>query len=673
MSDLGAKLKQQRATAERRMNRHRMIDFQIDTLATSGTTLGYFSGNRNSVTINYRTGNSHLGIKRLNEMAEGTTIDHEQKHRDNAAQGMKNYAVSLEQAYKLDMHDEISANMAQLIVLREKYLQTGDIHVFDINISKFKFYVDALKKGEINPHSDNQADFDREMSLIANGTQKMWMDKFASTYIKQNTASALNFYHKAKDKARPNEKNYNRGLDIAYNIGGVNFRQYLKQDVECTNPQIQELDQKIASGKKYNELVGTTLGLPEYQENMSLEQYYMLSQHHLIADELKNYITANKQDVEKLSPRNKKLYAKMVSNYAQSLQKQVAQKQGTLNYNILKVVGDKGDRFLVPSENKDAFERELDKLYTIKGVNYRKLLNIEANDVPCKVPAEVSKFADSNVFMRSLRKIGRAEVNAYNKVKSWFVNDNNPIIPLNKEKPKYRTWSPTKRVSEVQHKEVLDLTKDVIRKPQKTVADKPEAAKPNKITGTTAAPKPKEPTKGIIPLNQITATYSAEQISLLCKNPERWKQGRECDSAAYQKVSEITGLPSELIAYAYEVNRRNFPKEASRADKVRNGSTLSDQQMISEIAEIMGKYDIEKGKFFNLRETPRKIAGSDSSHPSPSVRPKGNLSEWIKELQGIGSGADRLLVERSLNLRKQNANENQALYNQILKAMGSGR
>lgn len=85
----------------------RDIDFQVDTIPANRGVNGWFTPNKQSVTISYKDGSTRMD-----------SLPHEQKHRDNYSAGMYEYAVSSEQAYKLNMHDEISANIASLIVLR---------------------------------------------------------------------------------------------------------------------------------------------------------------------------------------------------------------------------------------------------------------------------------------------------------------------------------------------------------------------------------------------------------------------------------------------------------------------------------------------------------------------------------------------------------------------------
>lgn len=100
----------------------RNIDFQVDTIPVNRGINGVFNTSANTVDISYKDGSTKID-----------SLPHEQKHRDNYAAGMYAYAVSPEQAYKLNMHDEISANMASLLVLRQKYIETGDLSVFDYN------------------------------------------------------------------------------------------------------------------------------------------------------------------------------------------------------------------------------------------------------------------------------------------------------------------------------------------------------------------------------------------------------------------------------------------------------------------------------------------------------------------------------------------------------------
>ena len=227
--DIKEDLAAARLDAESRM---REVDFQVDTLNNKTTTNGYFSHRARSITLNYDENNDDFNLW----SKRGITLQHEQKHRDNYNQGIYEYALSPEQAYKTDMNDEISANMAGLLEVREEYLKTGDMSVFDKKgRERYDYYADAIKKGEINPFSNKKEDFDKEMALIANGTRDMWMRDFADIYVKYGVRNAK-FYGETNGKhAAYYDQNYERARKIAYTIGGVDFTQYMDKDVEINS------------------------------------------------------------------------------------------------------------------------------------------------------------------------------------------------------------------------------------------------------------------------------------------------------------------------------------------------------------------------------------------------------------------------------------------------------
>ncbi|MBO6289641.1 MAG: hypothetical protein J6N45_04880 [Alphaproteobacteria bacterium] len=267
----------------------RVIDFVVDTVSVdkADNTGGYFSPDRNSITVNYIPGKN-----KWNEWTESENVAiHEQKHRDNATQGMGAYAVSPEQAYKRNMHNEISANIASLIALRQRYLETGDLSLFDKREGgRFAFYKEAIEKGEINPNSPYQEDFDKEMHLIVNGTQKMWMKNFAETdlYIDCGLGD-MTYYGDYEGKyAAYWDENYRNAMKIAYNIGGVDFTKYMDKDVEIPEAANSKMIEEIANSPSMQEYYHLTdaqvfekSGFPPYDGSISLYEYKKLLQHQL--------------------------------------------------------------------------------------------------------------------------------------------------------------------------------------------------------------------------------------------------------------------------------------------------------------------------------------------------------------------------------------------------------
>ena len=207
----------------------RNIEFQVDTVSNENyTTLGYAIPNDNMVYLRHNTENPYVN----SAVASPAVIQHEQKHIDNASKGMYSYALSKEQTYKINMWDEISANIAALIALRDEYLKNGDINIFDAEAEKFSFYKEAIIQGKIDPHSPYQEDFDKEMSLIINGTKDMWCEHYGDMYSDISYSHAISTYDWSGHKKEHYDENYLRARAIACNIGGVDFTKYLKKDVE---------------------------------------------------------------------------------------------------------------------------------------------------------------------------------------------------------------------------------------------------------------------------------------------------------------------------------------------------------------------------------------------------------------------------------------------------------
>ena len=491
----------------------RTIDFQVDTLSNKTTAGGYFTPDERTVTINYQEGNEEF-----NDWSQSPTVlIHEQKHRDNYSQGIYEYVLSSEQAYKVNMHDEISANMASLLYLRDEYLKTGNMAVFEQENGRFAFYVEAIKKGEINPFSSKEEDFDKEMALIANGTRDMWVRDFASTdsYLSTGKWYAQHRGEADGKHAAFYDENYDRAKKIMYTIGGVDFTKYMDKDVDIPS----DGKRKIYKGVK----LAKELGLPDYDDKMSLLQYQNLLQHALVAQDKR----AGMKSDEQIMPgedrtagqwntdmaayvylTDKKLTDYQIDTYNEALER-VTQKDMLLIEEIINGIAVDYNKKGKPLPKGDdmAYNEAVNKLYSgqvkfnqddlkFEGeVNLRKAFNPN-DELPLKeLPDYAQMQVDSleNMSNWSYAKIQIANGwnkckqwcgDAYNTVKGWFGDEkkgdvkNLPLYPIDKNKqPQYREWSAEQRVSEVQKKQMLDLTADVIRKPSQLTPDEIMARK----------------------------------------------------------------------------------------------------------------------------------------------------------------------------------------------------
>ena len=461
----------------------RDVDYQVDTIGDKNTgALGYMTSNKNSITINHR-----LGDNEWNEKSESDcTIIHEQKHRDNHQQGMFAYAVSREQAYRLAMHDEISANIAELLLLRKKYIETGDISIFEKEKGgKFAFYGEAIKNGEINPKSKYQEDFNNEMHFIVMKTQNMWLERFASsdTYVNECMHSVKTNYN--EKYARYFDENYQRGVDIAYNIGGVNFANYMDADVEIPYVGQKKLDLTEAETLS-NEEVAAKFNIPAYDGTMSLGQYQSLVQHKLLLD----------RSIDEKYIDSREHYEDLKNN-ADLSGMYDAIDQHLIDIAVNSAARDYRDQDVSVS-NDDAYNKALNELYMFEAdkniypdgaVCMRNALvsdDLEKKIESRKLPDEAKKIynrSSPEIIGEEIKSWGKSLFDSVssgiNKVKNWFIPEqyqevkNEIINPINDKDPSYRKWQDKdgSRVSEIQKRRLPDMTKNVIQRPTASKKD----------------------------------------------------------------------------------------------------------------------------------------------------------------------------------------------------------
>ena len=228
------------------------VTYQVDTLKGKDSVRAYYKPSDNTITSNYYTDNS--GRDNAYNQSKAI-ITHEAQHQSNASKGLYDYYVSPKQAYKLQMYNEISANIASIISLRTDYLKyleakkqgKADEMVNPI-LPKMKKnkegkrvlvespiiadYKLAVLKEEIKPGSDNPEDFDKEMSFIINETQKNWEDMYAKSYNEQCLHSAIYRSDIRGLFSAHHNTNYEKAKKAALTIGGIDFTKYQEKEVK---------------------------------------------------------------------------------------------------------------------------------------------------------------------------------------------------------------------------------------------------------------------------------------------------------------------------------------------------------------------------------------------------------------------------------------------------------
>lgn len=497
----------------------RKVDFQVDTIQAPDRRIigGYFSPRKNTLTSNF-----YKDFRNPWNQSDFVLI-HEQKHRDNHQSGVYAYAVSPEQAYKLNMHDEISAKMAELLLARQKYLETGNI----AELEDYSYYKDAVAKGEIKPDSPYQEDFDKEMAFIVNKTRDNWLNNFSGDYVDQNFSTALYCSDREGKYTEYHDNNYERGKNICYHIGGVDFTKYIDKEVTISQEGRDKLDNLELSPEKFAQ----KNNLPEYDGNISLEQYKKLILHKLVADRLESDGIINQAadqalkipDITGYSQEEKEIFQDQFYKNSRNLrqdfiktQQQVVEECGA-NINALvdsaaRQGKEKGysfesndflynqkvdelyttqEKIYIPAVHLGMYKPDLkfekinDDLFTFQGkVNVRNVLCPNDNILNSRLSFKTRNIV--NQTFPELLQVGQMESMSLHGIVSKSAETahktrNKIINPPNTAVPKYRKWEDKdgNRVSEVMYRELPDMTKDIISKPVKSYADEKNKSNDN--------------------------------------------------------------------------------------------------------------------------------------------------------------------------------------------------
>lgn len=620
----------------------RNIDFQVDTIPEHTGAAAYMTPKNNTITSNYVKGASEY-YNQFNQ--SDYTMLHEQKHRDNNNQGMYEYPVSPEQAYKLNMYDEISAMTTELIALRDEYIRTGDISVFDKDDGRFHFYKEAIEKGEINPRSNTKEDFDKDMRLIANGTKNMWMQKWAPTemYIDECASNAVAYGDMTGKYAQYYDQNYERGKKIALTIGGVDFTQYLDNDVEIpeagrkkieNSPYISNTNADNLKNLSNQELT-KKFNIPAYDGSMSLQQYQDYLQHYFMSESLN---PAALQNIE-----NDK---SALETMKQAGTENIKANEALINLAVTTAAQDyakNGDK--LPEANDEAYNNAVNKLYEVeigegknaRKINVRQNLNLDDKDFNDNLPITNLPEDVKNIVSENSSFWNRMKTkcnNLWDEVKNKFSdeddefdydeddNENNwiesakknePINIIRKNKtPVYRQWANEdgSRVSEVQHRELPDMTKDIIRKPGKQVSAEQQSYSYTAQTKTTTATKQSYTA-------QADVKNASPQTSQNQSVKARMKQAAASRAAAKPKPQKLNKPLKQQMsedAKKYQtqkkVRRQQQQKTtAPRYDNTVKNDSIPTRQQIAPAMKIMQLRGVERSTPAK-RVVKREVSGS---------------------------------------------------------------
>ncbi|MDR1694035.1 MAG: hypothetical protein LBR70_02430 [Lactobacillaceae bacterium] len=235
------------------------------TNKNSSKDLGWFQSKGREIVVNRFHPDSTLSVKRQQELQK--TIDerydtklietetHEFGHDENDQKGINaRVGLGAERDFKLSKHDEVVANIRQLLKQRQNYILNGDEKYIT---SKFKFYLDKIKENNITP----SAEFVSlgEAKIIGEGVRDMWEKQFSETYRDDHFKMLRKNFKQGKVtfESLDAEERYEKILDRIYDIKTpkgetVSFRYFIK-DFELTEDETKEIE-KIKNENPLNEM-----------------------------------------------------------------------------------------------------------------------------------------------------------------------------------------------------------------------------------------------------------------------------------------------------------------------------------------------------------------------------------------------------------------------------------
>ena len=195
---------------------------------------------------------------------------------------------------KLCMHDEISANLAAILTADLEYQLADDK---DKVMKKYEntymgFYFKAVKDGAIKTGTDDEAENEKKYHFLANGVVKMWQHKYARSYKDTQKKMLLSYIHRV-GLFESFPKNYKKTLSHMYTLGGIDFSQYLENDVKCLNMNAEILDElpsckALSRNKEFNKFMAQEINDNfDYLKEFSPSQQRRALLHFFVATKLK--------------------------------------------------------------------------------------------------------------------------------------------------------------------------------------------------------------------------------------------------------------------------------------------------------------------------------------------------------------------------------------------------
>ncbi len=349
----------------------KQISYKTDTLSGGTNALMYFLNG--DIVRNYVENNNTFRMQLR-------FFSHEEWHAHNYKLRFRsNKNFSPEQYYRLCFHDEISANIAELLTARYEYLASKDKAsvIAKYANSGLNYYFNEIKAGRINPENNDAKAIEAEYRFIANETRDYWMKHRAPAYA-GSTYRMLQRYIKRCGKINTgSDKAYNDVKSKMYVIGGVDFGAFMDKDIDSQDNLVAVND---AVGKVECLKSGSKEMLPDIEANYRLLKNVPLMsqgtafQHVFISARMKYMLRGVEEDKLKSHPQI------ITSCY----NKIVNQMKADISFkNMVKNMPADGVSSASIFSGKTEFDDAIKKMYTFNGVNLTEQINdFHVDNVP---------------------------------------------------------------------------------------------------------------------------------------------------------------------------------------------------------------------------------------------------------------------------------------------------
>ncbi len=241
------------------------ITIRNDSVQMVGNATAYYNEQDNQIYV--KKGDmkwSDFGFKNTPpEADESLQLVHEAQHQINIQKKHLGTAnVSLNENYQRDVHNEITALIAEKLEIHRQYRAAKDQAEKDTIIAKYiqndahRKYMTAIKEGKIKPDSNKSADFDKEMSFIKNDATEYRADPTDDRYKQQWTQLSMAYLNRVGTNAQSNPEALKKEIHDIYQIGGIDFTKYGNhKDMILENQSIKAAENLLHQGASPQKII----------------------------------------------------------------------------------------------------------------------------------------------------------------------------------------------------------------------------------------------------------------------------------------------------------------------------------------------------------------------------------------------------------------------------------